>query len=409
MINTNRRVEKEQKENRKLMKEEKISIYRLIPIFGMLISVIAAAGVLCYMNQLEIDQMICVAFLVIAFMPIIIFELTFERRRTMLGNNNQTTYQRAMNGFFICSLIMLGISFMPEYFRPVIVLPVIMSAFSNDTLGLITGMFFNILLAFTTGGSFNELLAYTMLVLVGGMLAKLIKYVEYRLFVGMIYLFSSVLFPNIFSYFANETIEFKNLVLGLINGFVVAVYVIAFYPNIREKTFREKHYYYGDILADEFVEVRTIRKHSPSDYYHARKVSEIAAKYALLLDLDADLAAAAGFYYRLGIWEGGRPIESGVRKASQLCFPDELIQILREYNATDELPSTPESALVHMVDNVLGRLEMTDMEGTSQFNREVLIHQVMNEFSSAGIYDKSGLSINTYIKIREWILKEEAL
>lgn len=391
------------------MKEEKISLYRVLPILGILISAAASAGMLCYVNELEIDQIICVAFLVVAFMPLIIFELTFERRREMLGKNRQTTFQRAMSGFFICSLVMLGISFMPEYFRPVILLPIIMSAFSNDVLGLITGMFFNVLLAFTTGGSFYELLSYTVLVLVGGMLSKTIKHVEYRLFVALIYLFSSVLFPNIFSYFANDTIELGDLGFGLMNGFIVAIYVIVLYPNIRERTNREKHYYYGDILADEYSTVKAIRSSSPTNYYHAKKVSEIACKYAFQLNLDADLASAAGFYYRLGKWQGGPPIEKGVQMATKLCFPEELIQILREYNCTDELPSTPESALVHIIDGVLLKIEQAGEAGTSQWNKEILINQTMNDFSSAGLYDKSGLSINTYIKIREWLLKEELL
>ena len=392
------------------MKEEKISIHRVLPISVMVLSAIIAAGVLCYLNKLDTDQIICVAFLVIAFMPIMILELAFERQKEMLGDNRQTTFRRARNGFIICCILMLAISFMPEYFRPVIIFPIIMSAYSNDVLGLCTGLFFNILLAFTTGGSFYELLAYTMLVLVGGMLSKLLKQVEYRLFVGIIYLFSCVLFPNILYYFANESIEFNNLILGSINGIVIAIYVIALYPNIREKTFREKHYYYGDILADEFVQVQQIRKYAPEEYYHARKVSEIAYRYALQLDLKTDLSAAAGFYYHLGKWEGDPPIENAVRKAKELCFPEELIQILREYNGTDDLPSTPESALVHIIDALLTKLEMSDSTGgTSQFDRDILIHQTLNEFSSAGLYDKSGLSINSFIKIREWLLKEALL
>lgn len=392
------------------MKEEKISIYRVIPIAVMMLSAVIAAGVLCYLNKLDTDQIICVAFFVIAFMPIMILELAYERQKCMLGDNKYTTYRRARNGFIICCVLMLAISFMPEYFRPVIIFPVIMSAYSNDVLGLCTGMFFNILLAFTTGGSFNELLTYTMLVLVGGMLSKMLKQVEYRLFVGIIYLFSSVLFPNIFYYFANESISFNNLLLGSANGIAIAIYVIAMYPNIREKTFREKHFYYGDILADEFVQVQKIRKSAPEEYYHARKVSEIAYKYALQLDLKMDLAAAAGFYYRLGKWEGDPPIENAVRKAKELCFPEELIQILREYNGTDDLPSTPESALVHIVDALLVKLEMSGVPGgTSQFDRDILIHQTLNEYSSAGLYDKSGLSINAFIKIREWLLKEALL
>lgn len=392
------------------MKEEKISIHRVLPISVIVLSAIIAAGVLCYLNKLDTDQIICVAFLVIAFMPIMILELAFERQKEMLGDNRQTTFRRARNGFIICCILMLAISFMPEFFRPVIIFPIIMSAYSNDVLGLCTGLFFNILLAFTTGGSFYELLAYTMLVLVGGMLSKLLKQVEYRLFVGIIYLFSCVLFPNILYYFANESIEFNNLILGSINGIVIAIYVIALYPNIREKTFREKHYYYGDILADEFVQVQQIRKYAPEEYYHARKVSEIAYRYALQLDLKTDLSAAAGFYYHLGKWEGDPPIENAVRKAKELCFPEELIQILREYNGTDDLPSTPESALVHIIDALLTKLEMSDSTGgTSQFDRDILIHQTLNEFSSAGLYDKSGLSINSFIKIREWLLKEALL
>lgn len=392
------------------MKEEKISIYRVFPIIGMIVSAILTSGVLCYINKLEIDQIICVGFLVVSFVPIIVFELTYERHREMIGDNNQTTYKRAMLGFFVCSVIMLGISFMPEYFRPVIILPLVMAAFSNDTLGMITGMFFNVLLAFTTGGSFYELLAYTVLVLVGGMLSKVLKHVEYRLFIGMIFLFSCILFPNIFYYFANEEIVFNNLILGMVNGFVVAVYAIALYPNMRERTLREKHYYYGDILTDDYIQVREVRNYSMSEYTHARKVSDIAYKYALRLDLDADLAAAAGFYYRLGRWEGDPPIENGVRKAQELCFPEALIQILREYNATDDLPSTPESALIHIIDGLLIKMELLDGEvGTSQWNREVLIHQTLNEFSSAGYYDKSGLSINSFIKIREWLAKEALL
>lgn len=390
------------------MIEEKISKYRVWPIIGMISSVIAATGVLCYLNKLEIDQIICLSFLVISFVPLIVMELIFQRRREMIGNNNQTNYKRVLFGFILTSIILVGISFMPEYFRPVIILPILMSAFSNDLLGLITGIFYTIILSLTTGGNIYELLAYMMLVLVGGMLSKMLKHVEYRLLIGMIYLFSSVLFPNIFYYFTHEEIAFENLALGIGNGFVVAVYVIAFYPNIREKTVREKHYYYGDILADDFVQVREIREYAPADYAHARKVSELAYKYALKLDLDADLAAAAGFYYRLGKWQGDPPIEKGVLKAQELCFPEALIQILKEYNATDELPSTPESALVHMIDSILVKMELLDKNvGTSQWNREVLINQALNEFSSAGYYDKSGLSINTFINIRTWLTREE--
>ena len=55
-------------------------------------------------------------------------------------------------------------------------------------------------------------------------------------------------------------------------------------------------------------------------------------------------------------------------------------------------------------------MKLLDKEvGTSQWNREVLIYQTLNEFSTAGLYAQSGLSINAFIKIREWLAKEELL
>ena len=392
------------------MKEEKISMYRVASMVGMFISTILATGLLCYLNKLNSSQVISVIFVVLAFFPMIIFNLMFERRRELIANNEQTTYRRILIGFMICCIIMVAVSFMPAFMRPVILFPIIMSAYSNDSLGIIIGMFFNVLLCFTTGNNFYELIAYVLLVMVGGMLVKALKQVEYRLYIGLVFLFSSVLFPNLCAYFTNQTLGFTNLILGMLNGLLVAMYAIAFFPNTRERTMREKHYYYGDILSDDFVQVKWVHDNLPSEYSHARRVSEIAYKYAFQLELDSDLAAAAGFYYHLGKWQGNPPIENAVKRANELCFPNELIQILKEYNATDDLPSTPESALVHIIDGLLIKIENADSQvRTSQWNKDVLIHQTLNEFSSAGYYDHSGLSINSFIRIREWLAKEELL
>ena len=40
---------------------------------------------------------------------------------------------------------------------------------------------------------------------------------------------------------------------------------------------------------------------------------------------------------------------------------------------------------------------------------EMVIYQTLNEFSAQGLYDQSGLSMNMFLKIREYLVKEEAL
>ena len=65
---------------------------------------------------------------------------------------------------------------------------------------------------------------------------------------------------------------------------------------------------------------------------------------------------------------------------------------------------------MHIVDALFIKLEVLEEEvGTSKWNKEVLIYQTLEEFSRSGMYDKSGLSINAFIKIREWLAKEELL
>ena len=44
--------------------------------------------------------------------------------------------------------------------------------------------------------------------------------------------------------------------------------------------------------------------------------------------------------------------------------------------------------------------------GQSKWNKDIIIFQTLNEYSSSGIYDESGLSMNQFIKIREFLSKE---
>lgn len=392
------------------MKEEKISVYRVLPVFGMFISMLAACGALCLLNKNEIDEIICVAFVIIGFVPIGVFELAYERNRGMIGNNAQTTYGRMALGFFICSVVMVVISFMPEFFRPVILLPLIMAAFSNESMAMITALLFNCILTMTTGGSFFEVLSYTILVMIGALFSKALKENDYRIYVAGIYVCSGIVFPNIFYYLANEEIVISNLIYAFLNGIIVLIYAVFLFPKNVQETEDEVLHRYERFLEDDYVQVRSVRNYSWIEYCHAKKVSDIACKYAMRLGFKAELAKAAGFYYRIGRWEGEPVVENAIKKAHELCFPQELVDILSEYNGEQKLPSTPESALVHIIDALIIKLELLETEvGTSQWNREVLIHQTLNEFSTAGLYDNSGLSINAFIKIREWLAKEELL
>ena len=389
---------------------EKISVDRVLPCLAIFVSAIVSSGVLCYINKLQFDEIFCVCIVILGFLPVLFFEMTYERRREHIANNIQTKYGRIALGFFFCCVLMLGFSFLPEFFRPVMFFALIMVAFSNDTIGFITGLFLNVLLAMTTGGSFHELLAYTMMITISGVLAKSLKHKEYRIYIGALLFFANILLSCVFCYWTNEAITKEQFIYAGINSLLICLYVIFLFPKNKQKTEEEITYHYELLLADDYSLLKELKNYSVAEYHHARKVSDIAYKYALSLGYNADLAAAAGLYYRLGRLEGEPVVENGVRLAEKHCFPADMIQILKEYAGEQQIPSTPESALIHMIDGILLKIELLDKQvGTSQWNREVLIYQTLNEYSTAGLYDKSGLSINAFIKIRELLAKEELL
>ena len=120
--------------------------------------------------------------------------------------------------------------------------------------------------------------------------------------------------------------------------------------------------------------------------------------------------AAAAFYYRLGKIEGEPEIDNAVKVANNLCFPREVITILSEYEGILRRPSTPESAICHMIDKVVTKLELFDDETmSSNWNQDMVIYQTLNELSSSGIYDDSGLSMNQFLKVRERLVQEDIL
>ncbi len=387
---------------------DKLNVFRILSCLGMLVSAIVSAAILCLTNHLEFDEVFCMMVVILGIMPVIFLEMAYERRRNLIANNTQTQYRRIARGFYLCCLLMLGGSLLPEFCRPVMLIALIMVAFSNENIAVLAVTFLNTLLVLTTGGSFHELLTYTLLTVLAIVPAKILKNKEYRLYMGLIMGVLHLLLSGVFYYLTNEKISLTVLIYGAVNGLIAALYGIFLFPKNEKKTIEEIHFQYEHLLTEDYSLLREIANYSQAEYKHACKVSKLGRQCATILGLKEDLVAAAGMFYRLGRLEGEPVVAHGVELGEKHCFPEELLQILREYGALEALPSTPESALIHMIDSILLKIELLDKQvGGSKWNKEVLIYQTLNESSTAGIYDKSGLSINAFIKIREFLAKED--
>ena len=280
----------------------------------------------------------------------------------------------------------------------------------NEYLGFICGTFFSILLSVTASGDYYELVSEMTLVIVGSILAKALKDKKLNKFVYILTICLNIVIPNIFYYMSDKEFSMKIIMYGGIIGILSAVVAFICSNSIKVMSDDEINDILIDIITDTYPEVAEVKKYSMTEYKHADFVSTIAFRAAKAADLDANLCAAAGFYYRLGQWQGKPYVENGVLRAERLCFPEKLINILQEYYGEEVKPQSPESALVNMVDSLVVKLDKIKQEvGQSEWNHEIIIVQLLNELSESGLYDESGLSMNHFLKIRKYLTKEELL
>lgn len=228
--------------------------------------------------------------------------------------------------------------------------------------------------------------------------------------VSLLTFFFSLMIPELFSYLSTKEMQKYSLLYAFGTAFLTFLTAAFLFHRLLHEADQEIENHLLDIVSEDYSEVKALKDFSMVEYRHAVKVSDIACRCAKEVGYRANLCLAGGFYYRMGRWIGEPYIKNAVNKAESLCFPAELISILAEYYGEEQLPSSPESALVHMVDAVVIRLEAMEQNvGQSVWNRDIVIYQTVNDFSSSELYDHSGMSMNQFLKIREFLAKEELL
>lgn len=386
--------------------KERVVGKRLLNVFLMLFITLAAIGTIGYSRTIWFDSMLAIILVSIIFFMLFLFVLEHDRSKRALSKNYETNFRKVLKGYLIAAVIAVVCSFMPEFLRPVIVIPICMIAFSNQGIALSVGIFWNAMLALTLGCHVQELVMYCLMTLFGAMLAEAMEYS--RIFWYEIIIFSiSVMMPGIFYYLTYQEVRMNLFFLGAVEGAFICVLMVIFFQRTVKVRDLEVSTMLDDMLDESFSMVQELSRFSRKDYRHARRVSELAGNCAKVVGADEKICKAAGFYYRIGIIDGEPIRESGIRIAQEQCFPEEVIQIISEYNDEEYLPSTVESAIIHMVDGVIKKMEVLDQTTmASEWNQDMVIYQTLNEFSAKGLYDKAGLSMNMFLKIREYLVKE---
>lgn len=381
----------------------------------MMLGCMAAAGVLeCILagvvSKQEVDRIVVLGFFGILYSVIFLAGMELYREQKDWFYERASDYKNIM-GWHVgtCAASVLFI-YLPEYARPVLLFSMGMAILAGSFFGMVEGMFHVAVFAICGQENLYLLLCGAFL-LVGGCMAVSfldgLKDKRWEIIFLFLYTFASVL---IFSFLQTGQLDIYVLLYGGCNGVVSALVSCLLYRKMHIYLHVSRKQELEKVLRADFGLVQEVRNYSKADYNHARKVAEISKNCAQLVGADPDVAAAGGFYYRIGRMTGKPYVENGVALAKSNHLPKEIVGILREYNGEQKLPSTLESAIVHVVDSVVAKFDVLDKAMlSSSWNQDILVYQTLNENSVSGMYDKSGFSMNMFLQIRDYLIKEAKL
>lgn len=376
----------------------------------MMISGVAVAVICGILGKLESGSRMALIFCSILFLVIFILGMEIYRLKKGWFHEKANNYVRIALSHGICCLATVLFLFLPVYATPILVVAVGMTIVTNSFLGMLAGIFYVVVWSISGTGSVYQLLWALLLTVCGAMMVDFLREKESRKWAAMAMAVFILGCTTVFSYLETGKVNINMVSYGICNGIVSAVLSLWLYQWLTKRMSHTREHELERIISEEFSLVQVVKDFSKADYAHARRVSEIARECAKVIGADPYVAAAGGFYYRIGRLEGKPYVENGVMLAKSNYFPMQVVQILSEYNGEKNLPSSVESAIVHIVDSVVAKFDVLDKNTLSNsWNQDILVYQTLNENSAAGLYDKAGFSMNMFLKIRDYLIKEAEL
>lgn len=390
--------------------EDKWSWKRFFVLFIMTAATAAMSAFIVLMHRTARDSWLILALCGTIFSVLLALNLEENRREQGIFHEKSNNFVRIGMAYVMCCILTAAVSFLPDYARPVMLVPVIMTMVSAPFPGFLAGCYCSVVLTFAGSGSVALMACYLFLCVCGCTVVRYLKEPRNLFWGSFMILTVTFCMTSLFSTLAGTAFSPKTLAYGIGNGIMTSVIAALLFWLWNDKIETSKEDLLEKIIKEPYTLVQTMNSYSEADYEHARKVSRIAGDCAGRIGADEKLSAAAGFYYRVGRLEGEPFVENGIELAKRHNFPPELIQILGEYNGEKYLPSTVESALVHIVDNVVAKFDVLDRATlSSSWNQDIVVYQTLNENSAKGLYDKSGLSMNMFLIIRDYLIKEASL
>lgn len=163
---------------------------------------------------------------------------------------------------------------------------------------------------------------------------------------------------------------------------------------------------YDVLLSEENELLIKIKERSKALYKHSILIGDLSGRAARVIGADEALARAGGYYHEVGKIVGKNYIEESLILAEEYSFPEELKLILRQHSIKHDKPTSIESAIVMISDNVASTIEYIEKTGDHNFSPEKIIDNIFRMRMEKGTFDDSGLSVKDFKLLKEFYQKE---
>lgn len=382
--------------------------------FWMICLILLATALLSlyvFLNpRYEVGQRLLAVICGLMFAVFFTLYLEWNRLRQGIYHEKANNFVRIALFYTGAAVVTAAISYLPGSMRPVILAPAMMVLVLDPFAGLMCGGYFAVILCLTQTADVASLSCYLLLGMFGCVLVPFFQKKENKGWGCFMIFCTSFCLNALFSILGQGQVTLWSLLESLAGAAISCVGIALLFWLCNDRIKNSRELMLAHIIDEDYELVEMMRSYAKADYEHAKRVSLIAKGCAQRVGADPMLCETAGFYYRIGRLEGKPYVRNGVALARKRSFPPEVIQILAEYNGEEQLPSTLESALIHITDSVVAKFDILDKSTlSSSWNQDIIIYQTMNENSARGLYDRSGLGMNMFLLIRDYLVKEVPL
>ncbi|MCR5784282.1 MAG: HDIG domain-containing protein [Eubacterium sp.] len=339
---------------------------------------------------------------------LVLYIFIFEQQRHDLYDIVYRSYKSFFLMSLLCALIMACSIVFPMYTEPVMICCIICGIIFEPYTGMVFGLCFGIIYAINTGIEINGIMFICLSVMAGAMISSSIKVNTYKkLYWAYVVIMAYYVSVGALLYFLeNNEINYMFITYSVSSALLQCVILFAFITVYNKYILEAERFRIG-IILDKNYDLQNIMRDFDKDYYnHSLYVAKVCKLMAEEIGADVDVATCTGLYYHIGDMNDSEgSYKSAVKIALEYKFPASVIHNLYEIGAKYRFPSNGESLIAYITDNVFGELDEKRANNIPIGDYEIYIHQYTNQISRSGVMDKSGISMNQFLKIREILVR----